>query len=58
LPPVWRGKVNQRRAEIPAQRFGEPQEFGKACTFLCSSHAGYITGQSLVIDGGAYPGIL
>jgi 3-oxoacyl-[acyl-carrier protein] reductase len=48
----------QHRAKIPAQRFGEPQEFGKACAFLCSSHAGYITGQSLLIDGGAYPGIL
>jgi 3-oxoacyl-[acyl-carrier protein] reductase len=50
--------ADQRRAEIPAQRFGEPHEFGKACAFLCSSHAGYITGQSLLIDGGAYPGIL
>src|SRR3954454_19093486 len=48
----------QHRAKIPAQRFGEPEEFGKACAFLCSSHAGYITGQSLLIDGGAYPGIL
>jgi len=50
--------ADQRRAEIPAQRFGDPHEFGKACAFLCSSHAGYITGQSLLIDGGAYPGIL
>ena len=50
--------ADQHRAKIPAQRFGEPQEFGKACAFLCSSHAGYITGQSLLIDGGAYPGIL
>ena len=50
--------VAQHRAKIPAQRFGEAEEFGKACAFLCSSHAGYITGQSLLIDGGAYPGIL
>src|SRR5262245_43758938 len=43
---------------IPAKRFGTPREFGKACAFLCSAHAGYITGQSLLIDGGAYPGVL
>lgn len=40
----------------PAKRFGTPEEFGKACAFLCSEHAGYITGQSLLLDGGAYPG--
>ncbi|GAA3941643.1 SDR family oxidoreductase [Microbacterium soli] len=43
---------------VPAGRFGDPDEFGAACAFLCSQHAGYITGQSLLIDGGAYPGIL
>ncbi|MGE0006396.1 MAG: SDR family oxidoreductase [Parvibaculaceae bacterium] len=43
---------------IPARRFGSPHEFGKACAFLCSAHAGYITGQNLLIDGGAYPGVL
>ena len=41
---------------VPAKRFGEPEEFGAACAFLCSAQAGYITGQSLLIDGGAYPG--
>jgi 3-oxoacyl-[acyl-carrier protein] reductase len=50
--------ADERRASIPAKRFGEPSEFGKACAFLCSEHAGYITGQSLLIDGGAYPGII
>lgn len=40
------------------RRFGDPDEFGAACAFLCSQQAGYITGQSLLIDGGAYPGIL
>jgi 3-oxoacyl-[acyl-carrier protein] reductase len=45
-------------AVIPARRFGTPREFGKACAFLCSAHAGYITGQNLLIDGGAYPGVL
>ena len=43
------------RAEIPARRFGTPEEFGHACAFLCSAHAGYITGQNLLMDGGAYP---
>jgi len=41
---------------IPAKRFGTIEEFGAACAFLASSHAGYITGQNLLIDGGAYPG--
>jgi 3-oxoacyl-[acyl-carrier protein] reductase len=50
--------ADERRAAIPAKRFGEPSEFGTACAFLCSEHAGYITGQSLLIDGGAYPGII
>lgn len=45
-------------ATIPAQRFGFPEEFGAACAFLASDRAGYITGQSLLIDGGAYRGIL
>jgi 3-oxoacyl-[acyl-carrier protein] reductase len=45
-----------RRATVPARRFGTPDEFGAACAFLCSAHAGYITGQNLLMDGGAYPG--
>ncbi len=45
-----------RRKTIPAQRFGTPEEFGAACAFLCSQHAGYITGQNILTDGGAYPG--
>jgi 3-oxoacyl-[acyl-carrier protein] reductase len=44
------------RADIPAKRFGHASELGRACAFLCSAHAGYITGQSLVMDGGEYPG--
>ncbi|PRD41547.1 3-oxoacyl-ACP reductase [Phyllobacterium phragmitis] len=47
-------EAEKRMAEIPAGRFGTPDEFGNACAFLCSSHAGYITGQNLIIDGGAY----
>jgi len=41
---------------IPAGRFGTPEEFGEACAFLCSAQASYVTGQNLLIDGGAYPG--
>ncbi|NDY90085.1 SDR family oxidoreductase [Ideonella livida] len=46
----------QRMGAIPAGRFGQPEEFGAFCAFLCSAQAGYITGQNLLIDGGAYPG--
>lgn len=46
----------RRMNTIPAKRFGEAAEFGAACAFLCSAQAGYITGQNLLIDGGAYPG--
>jgi len=45
-----------RAATVPARRFGNPAEFGAACAFLCSTHAGYITGQNLLIDGGTFNG--
>ncbi|MDR6789959.1 3-oxoacyl-[acyl-carrier protein] reductase [Sphingomonas sp. BE138] len=48
----------QARERIPARRFGDPAEFGDACAFLCAASSGFITGQSLLIDGGAYPGVL
>jgi len=48
----------KREQAVPARRLGAPAEFGAACAFLCSAQAGYITGQSLLIDGGAFPGIL
>ncbi len=44
------------RAANPAGRFGTIEEFGAACAFLCSVHAGYIVGQNLLLDGGQYPG--
>jgi 3-oxoacyl-[acyl-carrier protein] reductase len=47
-----------RIASVPARRFGQPDELGAACAFLCSAQAGYITGQNLLIDGGAFPGAL
>ena len=45
-----------QQASVPAKRFGTAQEFGAICAFLCSVHAGYITGQNVLADGGAYPG--
>jgi len=48
--------TERQRAAIPAGRFGRAEEFGAACAFLCSAQAGYITGQNMLLDGGAYPG--
>jgi 3-oxoacyl-[acyl-carrier protein] reductase len=48
--------TRERVGAIPAKRFGTPEEFGAACAFLCSAHAGYITGQNLLLDGGTFPG--
>jgi 3-oxoacyl-[acyl-carrier protein] reductase len=48
--------MDARRKLNPTQRFGTAAEFGAACAFLCSQHAGYITGQNLLMDGGAFPG--
>jgi 3-oxoacyl-[acyl-carrier protein] reductase len=48
-------KANRRKA-IPAQRFGTAEEFGAVCAFMCSQQAGYLTGQNILLDGGAYPG--
>jgi 3-oxoacyl-[acyl-carrier protein] reductase len=50
--------ARRSRERIPAHRFGDPAEFGDACAFLCSAQAGFITGQSLLIDGGGYGGVL
>jgi 3-oxoacyl-[acyl-carrier protein] reductase len=50
-------QVFRQRAEAStAKRYGDPAELGAFCAFLCSTHAGYITGQNLLIDGGSYPG--
>jgi len=46
----------ERMAINPAGRFGGPDEFGATCAYLCSVHTGYITGQNILMDGGAYPG--
>ena len=42
--------------QIPAKRFGTAAEFGAVCAFLCSQQASYLTGQNILLDGGAYPG--
>jgi 3-oxoacyl-[acyl-carrier protein] reductase len=47
-----------RLERVPARRYGDPAEFGDACAFLCGARAGFMTGQNLVMDGGAYPGTL
>jgi 3-oxoacyl-[acyl-carrier protein] reductase len=43
-------------ATIAAGRLGRPEELGAACAWLCSAHAGYVSGQNLSLDGGSYPG--
>jgi len=48
--------AEDRKRSIPAQRFGTAEEFGAICVFLCSVQGGYITGQNILADGGAYPG--
>jgi 3-oxoacyl-[acyl-carrier protein] reductase len=52
LKPIWR----ERAAANPAGRYGEPDEVGACVAFQCSVHAGFITGQNLLIDGGQYSG--
>jgi 3-oxoacyl-[acyl-carrier protein] reductase len=49
---IWR----ERAAANPAKRFGRPAELGAYCAFLCSDHAGFVTGQNILVDGGSYPG--
>jgi 3-oxoacyl-[acyl-carrier protein] reductase len=51
-------EAERARDGIPADRFGTPDEFAAACAFLCSLQAGFITGQHIVLDGGAFPGLL
>jgi 3-oxoacyl-[acyl-carrier protein] reductase len=53
--PIENVKAERERA-VPAGRLGQPDEFGAMCVFLCSVQAGYLTGQNILLDGGAYPG--
>ena len=50
--------ARERQSQNPAGRFGQPDEFGYACAFLCGAKAGFITGQNILLDGGAFPGTL
>ena len=50
--------MEEMKAANPSGRVGTPEEFGVACAYLASAHAGFITGQNLLLDGGAYPGTL
>src|SRR5246500_3906255 len=52
----YEAALKERVDAVPARRVGDPDELGKACAFLCSAQAGYITGQNVLIDGGAFPG--
>lgn len=49
---------SQIASTIAANRFGQPEEFGATCAFLCSEHAGFISGQNLQLDGGSYNGLI
>jgi len=50
--------MKQRASENPAGRFGDAEEFGLACAFLCGAKSGFITGQNILLDGGAFPGTM
>jgi 3-oxoacyl-[acyl-carrier protein] reductase len=43
----------EREQTIPVRRYGTAEEFGATCAFLCSTHAGFIVGQNILLDGGA-----
>ena len=47
-----------RTATVPAGRFGTAEEFGAACAWLCSDKAGFVIGQNILLDGGAFPGAM
>jgi 3-oxoacyl-[acyl-carrier protein] reductase len=56
---ITREEARQRIADtLPARRFGRPEEFGAACAFLCGAQSGFMTGQNLQLDGGAYAGLV
>jgi 3-oxoacyl-[acyl-carrier protein] reductase len=57
LRRLYGGDLSAAGADIPAGRVGDPEDFGAAVAFLCSAQAGFITGTTLLVDGGAYPGL-
>jgi 3-oxoacyl-[acyl-carrier protein] reductase len=54
---LYSGNLDALAQSVPAGRIGDPEEFGAACAFLCSRQAGYITGQTIGVDGGALRGV-
>ncbi|MCK1712639.1 SDR family oxidoreductase [Bradyrhizobium sp. 143] len=50
--------IAEYNKSIPAGRVGDPEEFGLFCAFLCGAKASFITGQNILLDGGAFPGTL
>lgn len=56
---IARDAARQQIADtVPARRFGQPHEFGAACAYLCAASSGFVTGQNLQLDGGAYSGLI
>jgi 3-oxoacyl-[acyl-carrier protein] reductase len=56
---ISREAARQQIADtVPARRFGQPEEFGAACAYLCAASSGFMTGQNLQLDGGAYSGLI
>ncbi|MET0527137.1 MAG: SDR family oxidoreductase [Microvirga sp.] len=53
-PHAARKRKAKQAENVPARRLGTPEEFGQVCAFLCSVHAGYLTGQNIPVDGGLY----
>ncbi|MBX3570295.1 MAG: SDR family oxidoreductase [Rhizobiaceae bacterium] len=53
-PEAARARKARLSENVPARRLGTPEEFGQVCAFLCSQHAGYLTGQNIPVDGGLY----
>jgi 3-oxoacyl-[acyl-carrier protein] reductase len=49
--------MDELKTANPTGRVGDPREFGAMCAFICSTHAGFLTGQNILLDGGAYPGV-
>src|SRR4029077_18705083 len=49
--------LKARMAHVPLRRLGDPSEFAAACAFLCSKPAGYISGQTVGVDGGSLLGV-
>jgi 3-oxoacyl-[acyl-carrier protein] reductase len=48
----------RQAASLPVNRLGRPSELGATCAFICSAHAGFMTGTNVHLDGGAYPGLV